>query len=215
VFELDDHDRVTVVGITGAGKTHFIRHTIMAERTRVVIWDPKHEYDNATLRVTPNELARLHQAKRVFDLDRYCIAVYSRNMHDETKMVDDFRDFTRLLEATIGNDTLIVVDEIALFEESKKAQSQVNYLATQSRHWHSPLVMVAQCAIQIPKIARRQSTIIVSFRQTDESDIDALRWNFNERADEIKSLPRRKCIIWRESDAFGDEGALDQTGESS
>ncbi len=189
------HDRVTVTGITGSGKTHYVTHELVQSASRVVVWDPKGEYDLE--HVTLDELA---DDPDMLDAERVRLAVVPTS-EDLDELSEDFVVFVGLVKGSAGGFALII-DEVVLLEG--RARRMLAYIATQSRSWGDgvPLVLVSQRATDIPKTARVQASRIVSFRQTDPDDVGALREVIGERADQVPRLARYESVCWHESEAF-------------
>lgn len=201
---LSHDERVTVIGITNSGKSYFTKHTLIPQSGygRVLVWDPHAEYhrDGVTSeRFDAHEFeAFLRRFKGVPDGVK--ISYVPADWESVDAMEDEISGFYRLCK-TYLNGTLIVLDELGLFEESGRAQAKVNQFATQSRHWICPLVMVAQCAVQIPKVARRQSHRVYSFRQIDDADCRSMRMFFGERVSRLPGLKRGECLAYESADA--------------
>lgn len=194
-LQLASHDRLVVTGITGAGKTHYVTHEVVKAASRVVVWDPKGEYEleHATL----DEVAA---APELLDAERLRLAVVPTS-EDLDELSEDFCDFVGLVKHS-GGGFVLVVDEVVLLEG--RARRMLAYIATQSRAWGDgvPLVLVSQRATDIPKTARVQASRIVTFRQTDPDDVAALREVIGARAEQIPKLPRHECVTWHESESF-------------
>jgi hypothetical protein len=94
---------------------------------------------------------------------------------------------------------VLVVEECALL---KRAPDALVYLATQSRHWGVPLVLIAQRAVRIHIDAREQCSKIISFRQSSPDDVAALVERCGAKAERVLTLPRFKFWSWDESQAF-------------
>jgi hypothetical protein len=198
--KLAPHERKVVIGVTGAGKSHYVKHGD-ARSERVVIWDPKDEYADdceegvpGVERVTLADFAARLDAD---DGDEMRLAVVPE-WADPAELCDEFRAFAALVKT--ARDVTLIVDEVALL---RGAEGSLVMLAVLSRAWGVPMVMLAQRAVSIPKTAREQASWIVSFRQSSPDDIDALsRVIGEEKAARVAKLPRRECIEWRETEAF-------------
>jgi len=190
-MKLQPHERLLVVGITGAGKSSYVQK-IVKDAPRVVVWDYHGEYKELE-QVTVDEFS----AKIENENDNLRVAV-----KPEAKDLDDvsseFVAFADLLPYSENH--LTVIDEVGLLRG--KAAGRLDYIATQSRHWSQPLVLVAQRATQIPKTAREQASKIVSFRQTSPDDVAALVDRIGEKAQRIKSLPRFQLVQWCADEEF-------------
>lgn len=85
-----------------------------------------------------------------------------------------------------------------MFERGAKLEDWANRLIFMGRHAQVNLILVAQRAMSVPLAVRSQATRIVSFRQIDPGDCDAISEVVGDRdiADEIRQLPALHCIDW-------------------
>jgi hypothetical protein len=187
---------VLVVGIRGMGKTSIVKERVIDEAFRVVIFDPKREYHDAHVTLTEFEAI----CKRGALPDKYIIAVYPGKMRTEDDILTAVTKFGDICEDYIRN-TVIVFDEAGLMEGQNKAKGELNYFATQSRHWQCPLVYVAQRAYQVPTTVRSQATVIVSFAQSAKNDVKELEDRFSLRNPDlvgvISTLNEHEYMVWR------------------
>lgn len=195
-MKLRDEMVKAVLGIRGSGKSHHVKHKIVRPAQRVVVWDPHDEYGEicGLDEVTIQELdVEIEERKRV------CVVPY---WDDPDELVWAFRGFVTALKNTpMAEQTLVVIEEAGLLRQS--GDGALIALAAQSRHWRMPLVIISQRATMQAPGARSQWTDIVSFRQSDPADIDALAERIGEtKAREISRLPRREFVTWSESEAF-------------
>ncbi len=197
---LEPSDKLCINGVTGAGKSFFAREHIIKPYPRIAVWDPHREYP-ADIRGTVGDLARQSKA---FQRSHVKIACHPSNAIEQKTLAQEFLDWVRLVESQVTPGFVIVVEEAGMFEQSGKGQDGIDFLATQSRHWDCPFVCVAQCAVQIPKITRRQASIWVSFLQTEDSDLKALAIKFGRtRANLVEQIPTLKVgehVIWKRAD---------------
>lgn len=198
---LEPHDRMMLVGVTGSGKSYFLKHEILADYNsegvaaypRRVVWDWHCEH--STAHYTVDELERaIYSKKFTPSLHTYVLAVKPTRTIDDPFGVASFLKFCRIVEAHF-KDALLIIEEAGVFDESAKAKQALVYIATQFRHFGIPIVFVAQYAFLIPKGVRRQTTRIVSFRQVEKSDLEALRERM-EIVDELPTLGRGEYREW-------------------
>lgn len=194
------------IGKRGTGKSTCAKRLLAAaldDGLRVLAWDPHDEYsrhgrESGQVRLGPLDdratFAELLLRPELLDAPNLSLAVVPRARPEE--MAEDFAIFVPMVAATGG--LLVCVEEVGLFEEF--ARSDLNLLATQSRHWEVPLLMVAQRATQIPKTARTQITNLVSFRQDNPDDLRALSDLAGEDfAAAVSRLGRGEHRTWRDS----------------
>lgn len=205
---LEPHDVVIIVGKRGCGKSHWAKALAgseLAAAARVVAFDPHDEYSQKGRSSPQVSLGPLRERATVdqllerpelLDAKRLSLAVVPECGADE--MADAFREVAELISAT-GRLTFIA-DEIG--EYSDEAAGTLNSLATQSRHYETALVLVAQRMTQIPKTARTQASTLHTFLQSNPEDLDALVKLTGDRdfAARVARLPRRKNLTWRDTE---------------
>ena len=103
--------------------------------------------------------------------------------------------------AYAAGDCTFVLEECALlFKRGANLDEWANRLIFMGRHQRVTLVLVAQRAMKIPLDVRSQATRIVSFRQTDPGDVDAITEVMGARGteleDTIRELPELHCVDW-------------------
>lgn len=197
---LTPSDKLCINGVTGAGKSFFTRENIIKPYPRIAVWDPHREYP-ADIRGTIGDLARQSKA---FARSHVKIACHPTDSMDQKLLAEEFRDWILLVKSQVTPGFVIVVEEAGMFEQSGKGQDAIDYLATQSRHWDCPFVCIAQCAVQIPKITRRQASIYISFLQTEDSDLKALATKFGTKrkhlVEQIPNLKVGEYVTWVRAD---------------
>ena len=207
-MKLAAHDRVLVVGITGSGKSRFVKRAIVAKAPRVIVFDPHDEYsDGATERgrvVGVSGVVRVGLGELLNDpdkLDAGRLAVVPSSL-SPSGLAEEFADLLPVV-ATAQDGTVFVVEEVGLVR--RHGAEALEVLACQSRHWGVPLVLVAQRAAQVPPTARDQCSRVVSFRQIRPEDVQALAERIGPRADAIAKLPRGEFVAWSEEEEFQGE----------
>jgi len=199
-MRLRDADRLAVLGITGSGKSHFVKHRLVKRAKRCVVWDVHSEYaepcdlDEVSLDELVSEPALLSEPN--------CKLAVVPDWDDPKELALAFNCFmSELKDSKQSESLLVVVDECGLLRPH--GDGQVIAIAAQSRHWQMPLVLVAQRAVMLPPGARAQLSTIVSFRQTEPEDIDALAERIGAaRAERIMELRAHKFVVWSQQEAF-------------
>jgi DNA helicase HerA-like ATPase len=181
-----------VLGVTGTGKSYWTQRQVVETSPRVCVWDPHAEYGCET--VSPEELEDAPHKLRAASVQLSCVPDWD----DPESIVPQFASWVRTCRLH-AEGVVLVVDEIVLLEG---AAAWLKLLATQSRHWDCPLVLVSQRATSIPKTARAQMSRVVSFLQSDPDDVEALRAVIGEKADQVPKLARHEHIDWHEDERF-------------
>jgi hypothetical protein len=209
-----------IVGKRGNGKStegKRIAEDALDDGWRVVAWDPHREWsrhgrasehvrlgplDDQT--TWPELLVRSRRTDKVHPLDfeDLSLAVVPGGKLPR-QVADDFEPFVSMVEST--GDLLLMVEEVGYF--GKHCAEWLDYLATQSRHWGVPVVFLAQRLTQVPKTARTQASWVVSFRQDDDDDLEALGELVRDRtrpefarqfADDVGALAPGEFRLWHE-----------------
>ena len=203
-------DVVLVLGKRGSGKSHAAKQLLAQELdagARVVAFDPHDEYSQRgvkTSEVTLGPLthrvsvAELEAKPELLDAKKLALAVVP-SARKGPELAAEFETVAELATAT-GRVTFLA-DEVG--EYSHHAQEELISLATQSRHYGMPLVLVAQRATQVPKTARSQASRILCGRQDEPDDLAALekrtRLSDPTFAARVSRLPKRQLLEWRDT----------------
>ena len=200
-MQLEARDVLLVLGIRGTGKSQWTAREVVAAAPRVMVWDPHAEYPTTTRRNLDHILDAIGAdgCSPLLESAELSLSVVP-TWRTRAELAEQFDLFVSLVESVGG--CVVVVEEAGLLQGN--GRETLEYLATQSRHWQTPVVLVAQRATQISKTAREQATAIVSFRQNDPSDVDALVERCGAAAERVRSLPQFESFAWDESQAFDD-----------
>jgi DNA helicase HerA-like ATPase len=192
---LQAHDRLLVVGITGAGKSYWTKAHVVERSSRLFAWDPHGDYAQASVRTTLVGAAKaLPQASRGNFRLSVVEPIGSAAFFDR---FESWCDLAMTLERTT-----LLVEECVAIRSSTSARQKLTLLATQARHRGSPLVMVAQRAVHVHPDARSQISRLVAFRQTHPADVRALSEITGKNAEGVTMLPRHVPWVWSESDTW-------------
>lgn len=204
---LQPHDVVLIVGKRGSGKSHWYRTHVLPHERRVLTWDPHGEHPG-DVRLTPDQLVDRLPELASGNPIRWAITPSSRW---PKPCADEFTELVRILDEAPAGRYVLAIDEVGIIGE--RAGEALAHVATQSRHFGEqagqggvPLVFLAQRAVQIPKTAREQASQVVTFRQDNAADVDALSERIGEQlAAKVWTLNRERheCIHWREDAASG------------
>ncbi len=206
------------MGKRGSGKSHWFRSHVLPHEPRVITWDVHAEH-SCDVRVTVDELTALLAGGPLAGGDgRWSIAVTPEDTFPEP-CAAAFTELVHVL-ADVGGYTL-AIDEVGII--GKRAGEALEHVATQSRHYGErsgcfygerpgvPVVFLAQRAVQVPKTAREQASRIVTFRQDNSADVDALVERIGpEWGARVWTLNRERheFVHWRE-DAPTETNALE------
>ena len=197
---------IGVIGKRGTGKSTAAKKMLadaLDDGMRVLVFDPHDEYsrhgrESDTVKLGPLDdrttIDELIADPEILDDDKLSLAVVPRGEPEEC--AQDFDALVTLVTSTA--DLLFAVEELGYFEEH--ARGRINFLATQSRHFSVPVMLVAQRIVQIPKTARTQLTQVISFRQDNPDDLRALAELAGDPfASDVSALGRGQFRHWRDT----------------
>jgi hypothetical protein len=215
VVELKPRDLLVVVGKTGTGKGRWAKAQLALWMScfAIVWFDPLDEYSTQgeetpecglgplTQRCTVSEL--LADPARWLSADPLALAVVP-DSSDPESVAADYEDVAVQVKHEAkrrGGRMLFGSDEVGHFEEF--ARPKLKEVGTTFRHWGVARVYIAQRAVFIPLAVRSQASHLISFRQDEDADIDAL-YRRTRRTDElfaerVSRLPLGKFEHWRDT----------------
>lgn len=195
---IEPHRRTLVLGVTGAGKSHYVRATVARVLDRggsVLVVDPKGEYQSLPA-VSPLDLVpRLLTGAEL----RARTSAQWQSLDSLAEDVSLVLDAMRFRPAA-ARPLLVVVEECGLLRGP--ARTSLEVVATVGRSYGVELLCVAQRASQIPATVRSQASQIVAFRQTLPADLEALAEVMGPGALDLRSLARYEYRAWSEGDAW-------------
>lgn len=211
---LEPRDRVLFLGKTGSGKSHACKQLLARELkggTRVVAFDVHDEYSKhgrasgqvtlgpLTQRVTVGELVQDHTLLDREDLALSVVPTLTAENGRERRIqcAHDFRYLAGQVQDT--GELLFVIEEVGFFGE--EASHDLIDVACQFRHCAVSVAMVAQCAVMVPKKARRQMSQLYTGRQDDPEDLDAIAklTRDDDFAERVARLQPREILHWRDT----------------
>lgn len=190
--------------MTRHGKSFWTRAMARANARffrRVVFFDVESEYRSEGKVITTLELARKPQW-----LDEKAVRLVVRPVGESrAELARDACFLLRLVRSKSSSEratsTLLVLEEPGKWAADPAATELLNEAAISWAKRGVAMVFVTQRAALVPKTARTQLSKIISFRQKEPSDLDALE----ERAGKefrarVQALPRFKHEVWSDDD---------------
>jgi hypothetical protein len=169
---------------------------------RVVLYDPAEDPSWIEDGFRPVSVGELATDTRLLAADRCKLVVHPkpdefREKTTQTPTALQMAEIETLcdLQRAAGN-LVSVWDEVGDYTES--GNDALQRLARNGRHQGIACVFISQCAVEIPKRVRRQATRIVSFIQSEPSDLAALEEKCGEQfANEAREWRRgRPPALW-------------------
>jgi DNA helicase HerA-like ATPase len=195
--------------MTGRGKSTFVKRLlarILEAGQRVIAWDLDDEYSqrgNRSLRDV--EMGPLRERATVAELEAeprrlllrrdLSLAVVPTSDPDTNPegLAQEFERCAAWVKRL--GDVVFVVEEVSAI--AARCEPLLNAIATRWRKLGVVLIAVAQFAVQVPIGVRKQCDVIVSFRQIEAPDLDALaRKAGREFAAEVRRLRKGQCALW-------------------
>jgi hypothetical protein len=185
--------RVCVAGVTDMGKSHWVR-AYARDIRRLLVWDPERDWAGEHAlgggRITLDELQQRVRDRR-HDSGVLRVAVRP-TWRKELK--EDFEVFCRCARR-IGALTA-VIEEVSNVASPNSVGLQFNRLIVAGRHRGISLVVVGQRYAQFPRVATGKASMLVTFRQTENADVEYLRERLGDVADQVKQLEPRHFVTW-------------------
>jgi len=155
-----------IFGRRGCGKTTLAK-TLIAEKKRLVIFDPHSEYQQGLIAHNFSEFSQLLLKER---FNPYMKITYCPDEEDinyifyvTCKMIYEVGDLTFLIE------------EIGRFVTAISFPKSFDRLVRASRHKNIEIIGITQRATDIPRILRSQATKIITFQQIESGDLKYLK----------------------------------------
>ena len=176
-----------ICGQTGSGKTHFAREIVKSLPRCLVIDSGFQEFENTIFFDNIESLiSSLKDRSAETDKEARFNLGYTPLPYEYESMFD--------IAIACGNLTL-VLEEADRFDEKIFSYQDI---ITRGRHYGISILAIAPHPYNFPKDLRRQLTEVISFRQTEESDLDYLSDVIGEEIYQVRDFPRDsfKYLKW-------------------
>ncbi len=166
---------ILVAGARDQGKTTWIRRTI-AGRRRVLIWDPKGEYES-DLQV--RSIADLADAVLAADADAAVLSLYPKSL-------DQFHQYCEL--ARLWGRCTAVVDELASVTQPGRAPESWGRLIREGAHHQVKIIAATQRTAESDKTILGNCTSIVCFALKRYADRAAMAQEMDLPIEQLAAL---------------------------
>jgi hypothetical protein len=184
-----DREFICIFGNQGCGKTVWAKHYAQG-KSRLFVSDPMASYPGVNFISDPSDYfpALLEDGNKT--PFRY-----------GTFQPEELALFCH--GAMAAGDCTLIIEECALiFKRGEELHEWFKPIVFTGRHRRVNLVLVAQRATKIPIDLRSQASRIITFRQTEPGDVNALGDRIGVK-DDVTRLQKLECFDWQ-----GDTGEL-------
>lgn len=188
-------ERKVYLGISGTGKSSLMLEDLR-NHPRVVVFNTLGE-TSASHGAAYEQLEQaetfLGLINRLYDNDAFFRLAYIPEGQLELEA-----EFDRVCEAILACQNLVfAVDEIHLFAKPTKLPLPLTRIVSTGRKQGISFFCAAQRAASIHPLIRSQASEIVSFQQSEPSDMVWLRECLGELADQVTQLSGHEFIRWK------------------
>lgn len=171
-----------VLGRRGSGKTTWIR-TRLRTLSRVLVFDTLAEYGSDT-EASPDLPSFLDAVER--SQGRYFRISFVPYREDPEAALDIF-----LRAAWIVGDLTVVIDEVDAVSSPVSVPWELQKLIRYGRHRRLSVIVASRRAAEVPRLITSQADEVVSFNQSEPTDLEYLRRYVSaDFADTVSGLPR-------------------------
>jgi len=180
-----------VFGIRGTGKSYFVKHHLLPQYDRRIIYDTQSEYTDGII-FEDFEGLKDFWAKQY---DKPFKIIFRPIKHDNFLQLCD-------LVYLCGN-MAFIIEELDLTAGTFDNDTEFLSLIKRGRHRNVDIIGISQRPFGINRNITSQAKEIYSFAQLEPRDIDYLRYYLGESAILIKELKKFHFYYWQYSDMQG------------
>lgn len=184
-------DIAVLVGRGGQGKSTLARHWLSG-RSRVLVYDPKGEDDNARGRIIandPHELAELLGARQ------FNICYRGLGGADPVAQFD----LANQMALAVGNCS-VLWEEIDMFTPRGRLPPFAYQLVNSGRHDGVRLIACARRVLRVSRDLTASATRIVMFQTAEPRDVRYLEEFIGQAAHQVRDLAQWHALDWHERD---------------
>ncbi len=186
-----DRDFVCIFGNQGCGKSVWGKAYAKGQ-TRLFVSDPMASYPGVDFSTAPDEVL-----PRLFESPENVPFRFGTYLPEELPLLCHSA-------MAAGNCSLVIEECALIFKRGEELHEWFKPIVFTGRHRRVNLILIAQRATKIPIDLRSQASRIITFRQTEPGDVDALADRIGrDTAREIPTLQKLECFDWQ-----GDTGEL-------
>jgi DNA helicase HerA-like ATPase len=177
---------ILIFGKTGTGKSFFAKK-LLSKANRAIVFDPRFEYDGLIVSTFPVFLDVMEQIQN--DKKFRVVCRFTNEIHTEMALE---------VCAHYLSNYVLFLEEAEVYFDARSNNENIKHMVSYGRHKQISLVGITQRAPQINIRFRAQYTSLISFAQSEPSDLDGLdKYGFSQ--EEIANLPFHEYKVLGES----------------
>lgn len=188
---INTNDRVSIFGRTGSGKTFFSKNWLLPHYDNYVFWDIKHENIDAIHNIiitSPKDL------KKVLANPTKKLTPQKILYQPEVPTDKDFNDICEIIFE--NKNTALYVDEASAITSPTKILYWHKVIVTQGRSYNVGIINASQRPRDVHNSLISESEHLFVFSLNLETDINKVRQQIGDAADEIRYLPEHHFLYY-------------------
>ena len=174
---MPDNTILCLFGKKGSGKSYLARE-IIEDWPRVIVLDTMAEYDFPRRAWGFDECCRL--LVEIAEEKRYKVSLSGIDAEEGVALLGVLWEF---------DDTLIVIEEAALYCSPYQMPPEIANLALRGRHRGISQLYTSQRPATIHRSISAQADLVIAFRQHEQRDISYLKSVLGDEAEALRDLP--------------------------
>lgn len=174
---------IIIVGAQGSGKSLWTKLKTRSD-TRLFVYDPMASYPRVVFADADSYAESIINGRDIFRL--------GSSLFNDAPLLAN-------LSFVAANNTLVLEECATIFGPRETLEPCFKNPVYMGRHRQVNLYLVAQRAASIPLAIRSQANRIITFRQYERDDLNALAPLMSrERVNQLPQLPTYHCFDWNE-----------------
>ncbi|MBO6048125.1 MAG: ABC-F family ATP-binding cassette domain-containing protein, partial [Erysipelotrichaceae bacterium] len=175
-FQIDDHDKMAIIGVNGAGKSTLLRLITGQE-----------EYDAGLLNVAKSAVVGYLSQEHVFDLDKSIYATLEEPFEELMKIETRMRELEQLMATSSDLDSIMKEYDALThrFEDQggyameSEIKGILNGLGFDESMWSQPMAILSggqKTRIALGQLLLQKPDLLLLDEPTNHLDIDSIEW---------------------------------------